>query len=118
MQVPAHHLGLADQSDQAGQAGEVGLPPVPLTVPASSSTQSPHPHQLVAGIHYAPIHVKGITTTIPADGTARKAKRLEEVRKRRREVKEGKRLKAGKAGMAGKAGKIDDGGNNTMKAKA
>jgi len=43
-------------------------------------------------IHYAPLHVKGIHTTIPADGNARKAKRMEEVRAKRVEKKEKKRL--------------------------
>lgn len=53
-----------------------------------AETMMPH-------IHYAPIHVKGITTTLPADGNAKKQKRLEEVRKRRREVKAQRRTKKG-----------------------
>jgi hypothetical protein len=57
---------------------------------------------LVAGIHYAPLHVKGITTTLPADGNAKKAKRLEEVRQKRREKKEQKRLE--RAGVKQKKG--------------
>lgn len=52
----------------------------------SASTALPIPH-----VHYAPLHIKGITTSAPVDGTARKQKRLEEVRKRRVEVKEKKK---------------------------
>jgi hypothetical protein len=114
----ADEANSANSADQAGAGREPISAPVP--VPASSSTRL-RPDQLVAGIHYAPIHVKGITTTIPADGAARKAKRLEEVRKRRREVKEGKRLKLGKArreAKVGKVRKIGDGGESTVKAKA
>jgi hypothetical protein len=44
-------------------------------------------------VHYAPIHVKGLTTTVPADGNARKAKRMEEVRNKRREKKERKEMR-------------------------
>jgi len=45
----------------------------------------------IPNVHYAPLHIKGITTTAPVDGNARKQKRLEEVRKKRVEVKERKR---------------------------
>jgi hypothetical protein len=38
------------------------------------------------------LHVKGITTTIPADGNAKKQKRMEEVRAKRRSAKEKKKL--------------------------
>jgi hypothetical protein len=43
-------------------------------------------------IHYAPLHIKGITTSMPANGNAKKQARLEEVRKRRVEVKARKKL--------------------------
>lgn len=46
---------------------------------------------LMPHVHYAPLGVKGLTTTVPADSGARKAKRMEEVRERRRARKEGKR---------------------------
>lgn len=51
-----------------------------------------HGQSMMPYVHYAPIHVKGITTTIPADGNARKQKRLEEVRQRRRDAKEKRKL--------------------------
>lgn len=47
---------------------------------------------LLPHIHYAPLHVKGITTSIPADGNAKKQKRMEEVRAKRRSAKERKKL--------------------------
>ena len=59
---------------------------------------------LLPDVHYAPLTIKGITTTAPVDGQARKAKRLEEVRARRKEVKERKRqerLKEMKRGLKG-----------------
>ncbi|WVF66466.1 hypothetical protein IAT40_001206 [Kwoniella sp. CBS 6097] len=49
----------------------------------------------VPDVHYADLHIKGIQTKMPVDNTARKAKRLEEVRRKRVEAKlrkkEGKR---------------------------
>jgi len=45
----------------------------------------------IPDVHYAPSHIKGITTTTPVDGIARKQKRLEEVRKRRVGGKERKK---------------------------
>ena len=59
---------------------------------------------LLPDVHYAPLTIKGITTTAPVDGQARKAKRLEEVRARRKEVKERtrqERLKEMKRGLKG-----------------
>ncbi|WWC57882.1 uncharacterized protein I303_100417 [Kwoniella dejecticola CBS 10117] len=41
----------------------------------------------LAGVHYAQLHIKGIKTKTPVDNAARKAKRLEEVRKKRVEAK-------------------------------
>ncbi|WWC85595.1 uncharacterized protein L201_000459 [Kwoniella dendrophila CBS 6074] len=38
-------------------------------------------------IHYADLHIKGIKTKVPVDNAARKARRLEEVRKKRVESK-------------------------------
>lgn len=64
----------------------------------------PIPH-----VHYAPLVVKGITTTTPADGNARKNKRLLEVRQKRVETKEKKREERRKEflkGMKGKKGKV------------
>jgi hypothetical protein len=45
----------------------------------------------IPNVHYAPLAVKGITTTVPTDGNAKKQKRLAEVKKRRLEVKEKKK---------------------------
>jgi len=45
-------------------------------------------------ISYAPLHLKGISTSIPLDGGAKKAKRLEEVRAKRKLGKERKRMGA------------------------
>lgn len=59
-----------------------GAPPFPR--PFSNPLPIPH-------VHYAPLQIKGITTIAPADGSARKQRRLEEVRKRRVVVKERKR---------------------------
>lgn len=50
------------------------------------------PTALLPHIHYAPVHVKGITTTVPADGASRKARRLDAVRAKRRENKEARKL--------------------------
>ncbi|WWC97343.1 hypothetical protein V866_004222 [Kwoniella sp. B9012] len=41
----------------------------------------------IAGVHYADLHIKGIKTKMPVDNAARKAKRLEEVRRKRVEAK-------------------------------
>lgn len=41
----------------------------------------------VPPIDYAPLHIKGVHTTAPADAAARKARRLEEVRAKRVEAK-------------------------------
>ncbi|WWD22289.1 hypothetical protein CI109_106780 [Kwoniella shandongensis] len=68
----------------------------------------------IPNVHYAPLHVKGIQTTLPVDNAARKAKRLEEVRKRRVEVKvlkkqqkaQGTGKTKGKASQSSK-GKVD-----------
>ncbi|WRT63548.1 uncharacterized protein IL334_000453 [Kwoniella shivajii] len=46
--------------------------------------KSSHP---LPNIHYADLHIKGIKTKIPIDNAARKAQRLEEVRKKRVEAK-------------------------------
>ncbi|KAK8845341.1 hypothetical protein IAR55_006054 [Kwoniella newhampshirensis] len=61
------------------------------TSTAFDSAQIPIPH-----VHYAPLHIKGIQTTVPVNNAARKAKRLEEVRKRRVEVKLLKKEQKGK----------------------
>ncbi|WVW81549.1 hypothetical protein I302_103544 [Kwoniella bestiolae CBS 10118] len=45
----------------------------------------------MAGVHYADLHIKGIRTKMPVDNTARKAKRMEEVRRKRVEAKLKKR---------------------------
>jgi hypothetical protein len=64
----------------------------------------PLPH-----VHYAPLTIKGITTTTPADAASKKQKRLDEVRKRRIETKEKKKearrvlLKKGLKGLGDKA---------------
>ena len=64
---------------------------------SSTGKQTPIPSgQAINGtpirhVHYAPLTIKGITTTAPVDGNARKQRRLEEVRKKRVEVKERKR---------------------------
>ncbi|WWC67052.1 uncharacterized protein I206_100959 [Kwoniella pini CBS 10737] len=50
-----------------------------------ATTQKSKP--LIPGVHYADLHIKGIKTKIPVDNAARKAKRLEEVRKKRVEAK-------------------------------
>ncbi|ORY31957.1 hypothetical protein BCR39DRAFT_564439 [Naematelia encephala] len=52
-------------------------------------------------IHYAPLTIKGIQTTAPLDNTARKKRRLEEVRAKRVEVK--KRKKDERMGLVKKA---------------
>ena len=67
--------------------------------PSERSSSLPLPH-----VHFAPLTIKGITTSVPVDGMARKQRRLEEVRQRRRETKERKkeeRRKEIKLGIAG-----------------
>ena len=49
-------------------------------------TALPIPH-----VHYAPLTVKGVTTSTPVDGASRKKQRLEAVRSKRVEKKERKR---------------------------
>ncbi|WWD06115.1 hypothetical protein V865_004200 [Kwoniella europaea PYCC6329] len=51
---------------------------------AKSTTKVKPP---IAGVHYADLHIKGIKTKMPVDNAARKAKRLEEVRRKRVEAK-------------------------------
>lgn len=53
---------------------------------AKPTSTLPLPH-----VHYAPLAIKGITTTVPTDGNARKQKRLEGVRAKRIKVKEKKK---------------------------
>ncbi|WVQ94078.1 hypothetical protein IAU59_001156 [Kwoniella sp. CBS 9459] len=64
----------------------------PYTTTATTQTVSPLP---IPDVHYANLHIKGIQTKMPVDNAARKAKRLEEVRRKRVEAKlrkkEGKR---------------------------
>jgi hypothetical protein len=88
--------------------------PIPYPVPnpalrvhsgaAGDSSVSIIPNRPIPNVHYAPLHVKGITTTMPVDNTARKKVRLEEVRKKRKERKEMKKVenaeKERKAGIA------------------
>jgi hypothetical protein len=64
----------------------------------------PLPH-----VHYAPLAIKGITTTIPTDGNARKQKRLEGVRARRIEVKERKKEARRKEFLRGIKGETKQG---------
>ncbi|ORX34594.1 hypothetical protein BD324DRAFT_604852 [Kockovaella imperatae] len=69
-------------------------------VPDEAHDMSP----LIPEVHYTPLTIKGITTSAPVDGQARKAKRLEEVRARRKVVKERRRamrLKEMKLGVKG-----------------
>ena len=68
-----------DQTLEASNASSKGASSI-------SATALPLPH-----VHYAPLSIKGITTTAPVDGNARKQKRLAEVRQKRVEVKERKR---------------------------
>ncbi|WVN90134.1 uncharacterized protein L203_105369 [Cryptococcus depauperatus CBS 7841] len=51
-------------------------------------------------VHYAPLHVKGIMTKMPVDSAARKAKRIEQVRKKRTEAKMKKAEKKAKGQKA------------------
>lgn len=63
----------------------------------------------VPNVHYAPLVVKGIITTTPKDGNAKKQKRLEEVRQKRIEVKERKKVErkeAFKKGLKGEEPKV------------
>jgi hypothetical protein len=64
-----------------------------MTTTTASAPAGKATHALMPHVHYAPIHVKGLTTTVPADGNARKAKRMEEVRNKRREKKERKEMR-------------------------
>ena len=64
----------------------------------------PIPH-----VHYAPLVVKGITTSTPIDSNARKNKRLAEVKQKRIETKEKKREERRKEilrGFQGETGKV------------
>ena len=71
---------------------------------AKPTSALPLPH-----VHYAPLAIKGITTTVPTDGNARKQKRLEGVRARRIEVKEIKQEDRRKEFLQGLKGETKQG---------
>lgn len=69
-------------------------------------------------MHYAPLTVKGITTTLPKDGNARKQKRMEGVRQKRLEAKERRRKErkeAFKKGLKGDRAKVPRHGEKKSK---
>lgn len=85
----------------------------PPAVADGEPVSKPPPAVPLPHVHYAPLTIKGITTTTPADAASKKQKRLEEVRKRRIETKEKKRearrvlLKKGLKGVGDKARKAN-----------
>ncbi|KAI9636023.1 uncharacterized protein MKK02DRAFT_33314 [Dioszegia hungarica] len=98
---PRHSLTLPFPTSALTVTSAPTLPFDPATATTSADMPKPAPpaqtkrtkaDALLPHIHYAPLHVKGITTTIPADGNAKKQKRMEEVRAKRRSAKEKKKL--------------------------
>ncbi|OCF39900.1 hypothetical protein I317_06274 [Kwoniella heveanensis CBS 569] len=71
--------------------------------PAHLPAPPPPPALPVPDVHYADLHIKGIQTKMPVDNAARKAKRLDEVRRKRVEAK----MRKKEAQRSGKAQRSD-----------